>query len=551
MGLPGKPIVWSPHGVADTLDASTSIPGAMGALVNLIPDPSTRELWQCRPAATLMVDFTSSGTFPSPGFISAMLNVGTRIYGMIATSTNPGNDQPFCYDVPTQQFIPISGATALNTPTSPAQVGAWAPPSMALVGGQIIVAHPGFTGANGAFFGVIDTTYPYALTWTAQNTTGTPLFFPPTWVVNFNGRCFFLVNPPANQPAAYMSDSLNPTVITNANQILTFGDNTPLTVAAGLALNNQLGGIIQSLMIFKGVVNIYQVTGDYALQNLSINSLNVATGTLAPDSVCSSEKGLIFMAPDGVRLIDFTSTISDPIGKDGMGITVPFFFAQVPSRVNGMFNGGIYRIQVQNSAVPGAPQQEWWYDFVRDLWSGPHTTAVSIGVPYQKSFVVSLQGVGGKLFMSDQVQSVTSTFVENGVQMNFNWQTSQLPDTDQMAECCCIEATLHVQLVAGPAISVQAIQPDGTVLDTVTISPYGTPTVWGQFNWGQALWYGSQTGIGGSNALFPRQLAWHSPLVFRRIAIGATGTCVPGLKIGRMYMRYQILGYLQSYKVGA
>ena len=541
MALPGTPVVWSPHGASDTLDASTSFAGSMQSLQNLIPDPSSRDLWQCRPAAVPIVFLAL--TFPGATFISAVLNVGTRIYGMVNQTTIPGRDVPFCYDVPTNTFIPITGTNANNTPASPLPNGVWVPPSMALVGSKIIVSHPGFTGAGGAFFGVIDTTIPFALTWTATNTAPVALVAPPSWVVNFNGRCFFLVNPPTQQPAAYMSDSLNPTVITNANQILTFGDNTSLTVAAGLALSNQLGGIIQALMIFKGVTNIYQVTGDYALQNLSINSLNVATGTLAPNSVVSSEKGLLFMAPDGVRLIDFNATVSDPIGKDGNGITVPFFFALTPSRVNAMFNGGIYRIQVQNAAVPGAPQQEWWYDFVREIWSGPHTTKQSLGTPYQKTFFLTIQGAGAVIFQSDQVQSVTSTFVENGVALSYNWWTSFLPDTDQMAELAMIETTIYMALVPGGLVMVGAVEPGGNGLDNVVIQAAGTPTIWGNFNWGAANWGGSG---GVRNALFPRRLPWHYPIVFRRVSFQATGLSAGGLKLGRMHMKYEILGYLQE-----
>src|SRR5258708_25288127 len=270
-----KPLPWSPHGASDTLDSSTSFPGAMANLQNLIPDPSTDDLWQCRPASLLLNDLST--TFNTPTFISCTIVIGNRLYGMVSTARNPGQDEPFCYNILTNSFTTISGVTAVNSPISPSQIGAWNPPVMTLVGSKIIVAHPGFTGAGGAFFGVLDTTNANALTWTAQNTTINALIAPPQWVSNFNGRCYFLVNPPGAQPAAYFSDVLIPTQITNANQILTFGDNIALTCSGGLALFNQLGGIIQSLMVFKGVVNIYQITRGAALTNFTLNTLNVAT----------------------------------------------------------------------------------------------------------------------------------------------------------------------------------------------------------------------------------------------------------------------------------
>lgn len=510
----------------------------MAALANLIPDPSTKNLWQCRPAAIQLNAFTG---FTTPTFISCDLVVGNIVYGMVSTARNAGKDEPFAYNILTNTFTTISGVTALNTPTSPATTGTWNPPNMALVGSKIIVAHPGFTGSGGAFFGVIDITTPSAPVWSGTNTSPTALVSPPQWVAQFNGRCFFLVNPPNSQPAAYMSDSLNPTVVTNANQILTFGDNVPLTCAAGLALQNQLGGIIQSLMIFKGVTNIYQVTGDYALSNISINTLNVATGTFAPNTVCNTEKGLVFAAPDGVRVIDFTATVSDPIGKAGDGITVPFFFALTPSRMCAAYNGGVYRVQLQNGSISGSPQQQWWYDFVRETWSGPHTQAASLMSPWNNTFIVTLQGVAA-LWQSDQVQSSTSTYTENGVALQFAWTTSMLPDTDQMAENAMIETTLHTTLVAGDTLTLQAVNQNGSVLDTVTVASAGSTTIWGAFLWGGAPWLG--TGL--NNALYPRQLAWHFPITFRRLQINCIGACASGLKIGRLHMRYQVLGYLQQ-----
>ena len=537
MALPGTPLVWSPHGAADTLDSSTNSNGAMALLQNLIPDPSTRDLWQARPAAVALSTFTG---FNTPAFISCLLVLGTRAYGMVGTARNAGNDEPFVYDIPSNTFITVSGVTGANTPVTPSSSGTWTPPAMALVGSKIIVTHPGFTGAGGVFFGVLDISNPASPTWSGTNTAPTALTAVPSWVAQFNGRAFFLVNPSGSQPGAYMSDSLNPTSITNANQVLTFGDNTPLTVAAGLPLSNQLGGIIQSLMIFKGVTNIYQVTGDYSLSNIAINALNVATGTLAPNTVTTTTKGIAFAAPDGVRVIDFNARVSDPIGKAGDGITVPFFSALTPSRMNAAFNGGVYRIQVQNGAAVGNPQQEWWYDFVRECWSGPHTTKVSMIEPYLNTFLCTMQGVNGTLFQSDQVQSSTSTYVENGTQLTYAFQTAMLPDTDQMAECAIVESTLHAALVTSNPLTVNAQDQNGTVLDTVTVAATGSSTIWGAFQWGQALWQGA------ANALYPRALNWHFPLVFRRMALSVMGNCASGLKIGRLHLRYQVLGYLQQ-----
>jgi hypothetical protein len=78
------------------------------------------------------------------------------------------------------------------------------------------------------------------------------------------------------------------------------------------------------------------------------------------------------------------------------------------------------------------------------------------------------------------------------------------------------------------------------VFDSIVITPSGSPTLWGAFTWGAALWQGA------ANALYPRQMKWHFPIVFRRAGLVAKGPSIAGVKIGRLHMRYQILGYLQQ-----
>lgn len=551
--IPGKPLVWSPHTASDTLDSSTAGSGAMASLANLIPDPSTVDLWQSRPAAQSLANFSGSGfssgfssgfggTWQSATFISCMTVVGSRAYGMVSTARFPGHDEPFIYDFSTQTFIPITGQTAVNTPLSPQTAGAWQPPHIELVGAKFIVTHSGFTGVANAFFGVLDISDPANPTWTATNTAPTALIAVPSWVSNFGGRAYFLVNPSTGQPAAYYSDALAPTVITLGTQILTFDDNTPLTCAAGLGLYTQLGGIIQSLLVFKSATNIYQITGDAALASnpLTVNSLNVATGTFAPNSLARSEKGLCFMAPDGLRVVDFQGKVSDPIGVAGTGVTVPFIYSLVPSRMCAAFNRSIYRVQVQNGNATGSPQQQWWYDFSRGVWSGPHSQAASLMAAYSNTFVVTLQDGGAMIFQSDVVQNSTSTFVENGTQLQFNYATPMLPDTDQMSEVAMVLTTVHMALVAGNDVQFYFANQDGEIIDAGTITPTGPQSLWGAVQWGHFLWGGAQL------ALYPQQLAWEIPIVFRRGQIVAFGNCASGFKIGRIHMLYRVLQYLQQ-----
>lgn len=544
MGLrQATPVNFSPAGLSDTLDGSSSFAGACASLANLIPDPSTKNLWQCRPAA---IQTTAFAGFSSPGFVSVQIILGTKVYGMIASARNAGHDEPFAYDLVSQTFSTISGITSGNTPISPATTGDWAPPTMDLIGVNLVVTHPGFTGSGGVMFGWFDITDLTAIVWHGGNTATTLLPVPPVAVKQFFNRAYFLVNPSTGNPAAYFTDVLTLT-ITDPTHIITFGDNVKLTAVGALPLNSQLtGGTIQSLIIFKGAAQMWQITGDAALTGnpLNVNSMNIATGTNAPNTICPTSKGLAFIAPDGLRLVSFSGTISDPIGDAGGGITVPFIYAITPSRMAAACSGKVFRASVQNGNASGSPWQEYWFDIPRGCWSGPHSFPASTIDAYNNTFIMAPVGVTGKLFQSDSAQSSTSTYVENGTQLANTWQSSLLPDTNQMCENAMVETTVYIALVAGNPVTGSALDQNGSILDAVTLQATGGVTLWGGFLWGQALWLGAQ------NALFPRQLKWHIPIVFRRLALMIQCASGSGYKIGQAHLRYQMLGYLQQDATG-
>lgn len=533
-----EPIAWRPKGLSDTLDASESFKGAMASLQNLIPDPTTRGLFQSRPAA---LRATAFGGFNTPGFVSALKVLGNFAYGMVASARNPGQDEPFCYNLVTNAFVAISGVTVGNTPNSPLATGAWTSPTMALIGAKLIVTHPGFTGAGNGYIGIIDVSNPALPAWSSGNLTGLVVFtVPPIAVSQFNGRAYYIHNALA-QPGVIFSDALNALNTTNANQVLTFGDNVALTALGQLALFNQLGGIVQSLMVFKGVANIFQITGDAVGGTLTVNALNITTGTLAPNTVVATPQGLAFVAPDGVRIIDFDAKIGDPLGIDGMGVSAPFIYSVVPSRMVAACTGNILRISTQNGLASGSPNQEFWYDFARGIWSGPHTFPASLIQPYNNTFVMAPIGVTASLWTSDAVQSGTSTYVENAVQLTYNWTCSLLPDTDKMTENAMTEATIDLALASSvPNVGVSALDQNGVVLNTVSIAAPAGGTIWGAFTWGAAPWGGV------SNALAPRQLPWTKPVVFTRMQIQVTGQSAAAVKIGTLHLRYQILRYLSN-----
>jgi len=534
------PLTFSPTSLSDCLDSTHGFTGSCARLTNLIPDPSTTNLWQCRPAAIKLNDFVPE--FNTPGFISALKVIGTRAYGMIATARNPGHDEPFCYDIPSGNFITISGVTNPNTPASPVTSGTWTPPIMELVGRYLIVTHPGFTGGGGVFFGWIDLLDPAAPVWNGGNTTGVPLPFVPTWVKNFFGRAYFGVNPPNTTiPATYATDPLTLNVTASPTQILTYDDNVPLIAGAGLSFNTQLGGITQALMVFKSALNIYQVNGDFALATdpIRINALNMAVSTSAPLSIVSTPKGLAFIAPDGMRLIDFSGIITDPIGIAGMGVAVPFINSLVPSRMVSACNASTLRITTQNGGISGAPQEEYWFNFARKVWSGPHTFPASLIQPYANTFIMAPIGVTGSLWQSDVVPGTTSTYVENGVQLLWDFITSMLPDPGYVGQYSVDETTIN--LAIDPSMgdfTASALNANFAQYDTTTTPVPADVPVWDAAIWDVSVWDGTGTG------LLPRQIPWTKPIPTSRTQLRFQSGCAAGVRVGDVKLNRGIVNYI-------
>ena len=691
-----RPLTIRPKGLSDAVDGSNSFKGAMQQLANLVPSASTAQVFVPRSAAIEKTDFPD---FSTPAGLTALLVIGTRAYGMISSAAYSGKDEPFCYDIPTDTFISISGQTSANLPATQATTGDWQPPHMEMIANRIIVTHPGFAGGSDPYFGWIDTTgfslsslvgnttsgsavihsisgdgastpildgvqpgqsiigtgipantvvesvtngtadisttgtthssttvdsipasavslmevgmyvtgsgivegtyiaaFPGggvsitlsqaatsgasgvaiqvigggtitmsnnatgthaldALTitggtfaapeWGAGNTNGNPLVAVPNWVSQFNGRAWYAVN-----NAEVFSDSLLPLNVTNATQVLTLGDNTDVTCSAGLPLNNiTTGGIVQSLIAFKGDEIMYQITGDQATSNLAINALNVSVGTLAPNTICSTPLGLAFVAPDGLRICDFTARISDPIGANGAGVSVPFINAVTPSRMCAAFNQNVLRISCQNSQAPSQPVQEFWLHFNADLkiWTGPHTFPNSLIQPYQSpsgvvaghGFISVGYGIDAKLWESGVNPISTDIYIENGVQLNWAYQTVLQPDNDLMSENRMGQSAVAMALPGGQSTTFSCVNEIGTVLNQIGISGVGAaPTTWGSFVWGGAPW-GQATG-------YFRQynIEWTAPCVFKQMSILAVGASQAGFAIGNLYLKYQPLGYL-------
>lgn len=508
----------------------------MRALTNLVAAPTTAGLFIPRPAA---ISATTFPGFTNPGLVSAISVIGTRVYGMIASDRNIGFDEPFIYDLQAGAFVTISGVTSGNVPATQSPTGDWTPPVIAAITAtKIIVTHIGFNGSGANFFGVIDISTFGSPAWSSSNTATHALTAVPISVAAFNGRAWY-----ATGNAITYSDALDPLTVTNASQVIKIGDNQAVTAFGGLPLSNQLvGGVVQSLIVFKGAEFMAQITGDAATSNLAVNEMNVVTGTLAPNSIVPTPYGLFFVAPDGLRAVNFQGVIGNPIGADGQGVNNAFLNAVNPTRMCSDFNENTLRISVQNGSIDGQPYQEWWYDFSLKIWTGPHTFAsalissVHVG---SNSFVTAPVNVSAHLFTSRILPQLSSTYSENGTALSFSYQTSLLPDNKEMAMNKVTQTAIALNLPANQTVTIQGVDEVGNILNVVSISAASTSsTIWGAFKWGAAVW-------GAVVGYFKQYFVpWTAPLVFKQMSVLVTGASQPGVAIGNLYIRYQILGYL-------
>jgi hypothetical protein len=366
---------------------------------------------------------------------------------------------------------------------------------------------------------------------------------PAVFVAEMSNRAWFGINTP-QAAAVQASDAGTPGTQTFESQTLFFEDGVPVTAAGALPLYNQLGGIIQSLMIFQGDTNIQQITGDFAFANIAVNALRVATGTLSPSSIASTPRGLFFAASDGVRLIDFNADITDPIGERGQGIVLPFINATQPVRTIAAFNENTYRLTI-SWLPPAAVQEVWgtvertdefWFHLAElgqplheSRWSGPHTSILDAAAPWpaKASFLVAPTGAPGFLYRSDPRPLATSTYSEFGTQLSCFEQTLLTPDSPDGFAHAAVETTVWLGLLSGSAeVLATAVDEFQQQLDA-------------QYVWITAI-----------SAQGQRAIPWHNPLVFRQMRLSFSVPATPQLHLGMIVLTVKKLGYQLPYPVG-
>ena len=537
MGIPKSfPMRFTPRGLVDAYDATDKFNGACRSLKDLILDQANPELVVSRPG---VVSFYNFSDFPAPGFISIQATIGDRVYGMIATSTNAGNDEPFCYDLVAGAFVAISGVTAGNTPTSPSTFGDWTPPTMASVGVYIIITHPGFNGIGSNFFGVIDLTNPAAPVWSSKNLATNPLAAVPQAVANFNDRAYFAV---AN--TLPYSDVLTLTR-TNATQQLTIGDLSDITVLCGLPIQTTSSGVLGALMVFKAS-QVWQVTGDTTTSTLALNYLSLNVGTMAPRSVVQSPIGIYFCSTDAPYFIDpfgYVRAVTHSPQDTDPDIQVPWLNCTSHSRMSAAYAGSIYRICMVTVINGQNATNDYWFDEHRRRWTGPHSFAYDCASAYRNNFILTSVANPALLINSQSSQNLNSVFTDLGVAQAPVLLSSTFPKSGHMTEKQVVESTQELSSSTGNATyTVQALDEQGNILGSVGVAVVPAGGVW-TASPGPPLWGGSTKWENSYNIPHVYSLPWATPIVFKKMALNITANASAQLQIGTHFARYQDTGY--------
>jgi hypothetical protein len=528
--LPAGPYTFRPIGLYDSLEGESAPNGSCFSLQNLVKDITTPFVWLGRPAAFARTSFSG---FTNPGAISVMLTVGTRIYGLLATSRNAGYDEPFVFDTASNTFIAVSNVLATNVPATQASSGPWTPPTMDIVGSKVFVTHPGFSGSGANFFGYFDISTLATPTWNAANTATNGLPSVPTAVKQFKNRSYF-----ACGNLAYYTDSLSITM-TAGTQFLTIGGNSDaITGFGGIPVTQTQGGILMSLIAFKAA-EYWVITGDAATSNLLLNG-PVAVGTSAPRTITQTPLGVAFLASDGIRTVDLSGNVS---AAPLPGVQAPFQQAYTPSRACAAYNNSVLRVALQTTTNPITQANafvEYWYDFKIQQWNGPHTFSSSVMAPVGTTFYCASDRAQGKLFQSNIYPSSTDTFTELGATLQYNIQSTMLAHDIDMAMKNIIESQWNIDFgAAATTATVQMLSAASGAVGNATITSV-VGTYWGQFIWGQANWTGSIYGLRTYN------IDWDAPVVYKNAAIAMFGNLTTGLRIGSARIRVEELEYMNE-----
>ena len=541
-------VAFTPKGLADAWDSTEAFHGACKSLQNLVFDQSNSDLMSSRPGVGNPV--SSFASFTGPTTITCMACVGNYLYGMVSTSRLGAFDEPFAYNLLTNTFTSITGTLVSNLPVTQPTSGDWTPPTMAVVGTYIIVTHPGFSGTGANFFGAINITTLSSPVWSTQNLATHALPSVPTCVANFNNRAYFGIS-----NTVYYSDPLNPLNATNAGQSLTLGDTTPVIGLQGLPIQTSTAGVVGALTVFKQF-SIWQIIGDAAISgSLALNYLSLNVGCVAPRTIVQTPAGLFFLSIDGPYYISSIAQVV-PLTKDQgklvQDVQRPFQSIVNPSRSCAAFTGSIYRVCIKTTVSGVVLQQDYWFDVTVRRWCGPHTFGYDNITQYSNYFILANSSTGAAFFNSQYTTSPTTTYLDNGAQVNVQLQTCFLPKTANINVKQVVESTIEL---ASQNTAIQynliALGEQYQQLANVSINTLSLVNLWGttaqggsNLQWGTSLEGGSNgiwsAGQGNPTSVF---INWPNPLVFKKIILQVNAPATNGLEVGSIDFKYSDTGY--------
>lgn len=196
------------------------------------------------------------------------------------------------------------------------------------------------------------------------------------------------------------------------------------------------------------------------------------------------------------------------------------------------------------AALAGFGPPTFWADFSVSpvlVSISARVTALAKSIPN----IIPVLFRSSALWRTDTNPSAVSTYNEGGIQLGWVYETVLLPDNLVMSENMIIETDLSMSFLGSqPVVTVTASDTNDQILNSVGINAGQTDTLWNAFKWNGAPWNGTETELSSWD------MAWTLPLVFKQIKVTATGTSETGFQIGNLYMRYQVLGYLQQLDSG-
>jgi hypothetical protein len=531
------PVQFQPVGLSDAIDQSSAFPGACQNMSNLVFDRINRGAVIARPGVTTATTFPG---FTTPGVISVAYDSGTLIYGMIGSARNPGFDEPFCYDTVAGAFITVTGVTGANVPATLSTTGTWIPPTMDAVGIYIVVTHNGFSGAN--VIGWFDVTNPAAPAWSAGNTTVNALPSKPIWVAQFFGRAYFGIS-----NNVYFTDVLALSISnTNFAGVLTIDDKSNTTGASGLPMGQTSGAVLQSLLVFKQS-SVWQITGDIALTNnpLSLNRIVENVGCISPRTIQSTPMGVLFIANDGPRMINLSGVVTYLQVRSGVtpDIVAPFATVTTPSRMVGCYSNGVYRVCLDGPISlwdSSYTNQDYWYDFIFQRWTGPHTFDYHCAVGVSNVFYMASNNNPGKLFNSAVTKNAATVYQDIGQDYLCELVGCAI-EGENMTMSAVVESTIELSGAGmGTVYYISMYDDRNNNLSPATIKLYEVNPLWGAVKWGQFQW---RSAIPNSQVF---TIPWVNPVVFKKMVLSVRVIAADNVSIKNAFFRVQALGYTNA-----